>query len=245
MIGHFLPGEPTIYFSIPAKGQYQVGEKISLLVELRDIRQAINVVQSDITFDPSSLRLEHIVTENSFATLFVQKEINNELGYARLVGGVPNPGFSGNLGTFATFEFTALAEGVTEVTFLPTSLVLANNGKGTNLLKEYGAVNYLILPKNGQTVLQERENKTLELSSGDSEMPADSELLALGPKLELYDSFSVILGSRDATAESGFDLQASAPPPNQAENKPSWFLRIVTAIHRFDAKVLSLYKSMW
>lgn len=242
VLSSFLPDQPTVYFSIPSKGQYVVGDSIEFAVELQDIRQPINVVQSDISFDPKMLRLESIDTKNSFASLFVQKEIENELGYARLVGGVPNPGFSGSFGTFATFIFTTLDQGVTEVTFLPSSLVLANNGKGTNLLREYSSTQYLVLPQVGDTqnpeVVDELPAPALDMSGVDSDT---TQRLAqeLSPKIELYDSFSVVLGS---SVDSMTTTQAPVPQ-GSAVRKNSFFMSLIEKIHAFDKKVIALYRT--
>ena len=251
VLGSLLPDQPTAYFSIPTKGQYQVGDTVKLVVELKDIRQPINVVQSDISFDPSILELQDIVTANSFASIFIQKEINNELGYARLVGGIPNPGFSGDAGLFAVFEFTALGQGATEVVFLPSSLVLANNGKGTNLLKEYGTTQYLVLPKQfvedgGQGTEIEFRDAPVSGNTSSDTTTSKTQIAQQDVRLELYDSFSVVLGSSVVATDSPEKpSQGPTPTPTQEAGREPFWLTVLKKLHSIDKKIISFYTSLF
>lgn len=143
----FPPTPRTVMFSIPSKGQYKVGEIFPMKIEITGIRTPINAVQADIGFDPERLEAVEVSTSESFAKIFVQKEINNEVGYARLTGGLPNPGFTAEGGVFGIVFFRGKGPGITEISFLPSSLVLANDGRGSNVLKELASVSYLVLPE--------------------------------------------------------------------------------------------------
>ncbi|MFC1700513.1 hypothetical protein ACFLZ4_02635, partial [Patescibacteria group bacterium] len=87
----------------------------------------------------------------------IQKEIDNENGFARLTGGLPNPGYFSDHGDFGTVYFKGIQPGVSKVEFLPTSLVLANDGKGTNVIKEYASTSFLILPDEIETDIREQQ----------------------------------------------------------------------------------------
>lgn len=137
----------TASFIIPPTGQFRVGEIFPMKLEIQNIGNSINTVQADIGFDPAHLEVVDISTTESFANVFVQKEINNEGGWARLTGGLPNPGFHEPRGTFGTVYFRAKLPGLTRIEFLSTSMVLANDGKGTNILKDFPNVSYVILPE--------------------------------------------------------------------------------------------------
>jgi len=143
----FPPTPKTVSFIIPSKGQYRLGEIFPLKIDIAGIKTPINAIQADLGFDPHRLSVVNISTEDSFANVFIQKEINNEVGYARLTGGLPNPGFFADHGIFGTVFFQSKAPGITKVEFLPSSMVLANDGKGTNVLKDLASVSYLILPE--------------------------------------------------------------------------------------------------
>ncbi len=116
-------------------------------LELENLKTAINTVQADIGFDPERVEVVAISTTDSFAKIFIQQEINNEGGWARLTGGLPNPGFFGERGTFGTIYFRAKSPGIVQLGFLQSSMVLANDGRGTNILKSLPSVSYLILPE--------------------------------------------------------------------------------------------------
>lgn len=143
----FPPTPKTVSFVIPSKGQFRLGELFPLKIEITGIKIPINAIQADLGFDPQKLEVVEISTQDSFANIFIQKEINNEVGYARLTGGLPNPGFFSDHGLFGTVYFKGKSAGVTKIKFLPSSMVLANDGRGTNVLRELASVSYLILPE--------------------------------------------------------------------------------------------------
>ena len=139
--------QKTVSFNIPSSGQYRIGEIFPLKVDINGVKTPINTVQMDIGFDPKKIEIVDISTKESFASIFVQKEISNSLGFARISGGLPNPGCTKEAGTFATVYFRAREPGVLKVDFLPSSMVLANDSEGTNVLKDFSSVSYLILPE--------------------------------------------------------------------------------------------------
>jgi len=143
----FPPTPKTVSFVIPTKGQYRLGEIFPMKIEIAGIKTAINAVQADLGFEPSKIEVVDISTQDSFASIFVQKEINNDGGYSRLTGGLPNPGFFSDRGVLGTVFFKGKSPGVVKIEFLPSSMVLANDGKGTNVLKDLASVSYLILPE--------------------------------------------------------------------------------------------------
>jgi len=74
-----IPRTPqTAEFVIPPKGQYLLGEIFPLKIELIGLTTPVNAVQVDIGFDPRRLAVQEISTTDSFANIFIQKEINNE-----------------------------------------------------------------------------------------------------------------------------------------------------------------------
>lgn len=160
----FPPTPKTVSFVIPTKGQYRLGEMFPMKIEIAGIKTPINAVQADLGFEPSKIEVVDISTKDSFANIFVQKEINNDGGYSRLTGGLPNPGFFSDKGTLGTVFFKGKSPGVVKIEFLPSSMVLANDGRGTNVLKDLASVSYLILP---EKISEEEEKlqKSVTLSS--------------------------------------------------------------------------------
>jgi len=167
----FPPTAKTVSFLIPSRGQYRLEEIFPMKIEIAGIKTPVNAVQADIGFDPQRLEVVEISTEDSFADIFIQKEINNEVGYARLTGGLPNPGFFSSHGVFGTIFFKGINPGITKVEFLPSSLVLVNDGRGTNVLKDLVKASYLILSE--------------RISQGEeTQQEALMEPIVLGEKIE-------------------------------------------------------------
>lgn len=160
----FPPTPKTVSFVIPQRGQYRLGEIFPMKIDIAGIKTPINAVQADISFDPTMLEVKDVSVKDSFADIFLQKQISNELGFTRLTGGLPNPGYSSPEGVFGTIYFQTKLPGVVKVDFLPSSLVLANDGRGTNVLKELASVSYLILPD--EISQEEREQQEVILQPG-------------------------------------------------------------------------------
>jgi len=151
----YLTSQKSVEFVIPDKNQYKLGEIFPMKIQIKGIKENINVVRTDVQFDPSLLEVVNISTDESFAKIFIQKDINNNLGYARLTGGIPSPGYKDDNGTFGTIYFRSKKPGPVEISFMPTSLVLANDGKGTNVLLDLPKADYII----SATPISEDERK--------------------------------------------------------------------------------------
>lgn len=95
--------------------------------------QAINLVQADFRFDPTSIEIKEIVTDQSFGTVFIKKDFYNGLGVINIAGGLPSPGFIGK-GLLARVVFVRKQATDVSLELLGSSRVFANDGKGTNLL---------------------------------------------------------------------------------------------------------------
>jgi len=143
----FPPTPKTVSIVIPTTGQYLLGQIYPVRVEIFGVKYPIATVQTDIGFDAKTLRVIDISTNGSFAKIFVQKKIDNEVGYARLSGGLSDPGFLGEQGLFGIVFFQGISPGFAKVEVLPSSMVLANDSHGTNVVKELASATYLVLPE--------------------------------------------------------------------------------------------------
>lgn len=101
--------------------------------------QAINAVGSYINFSTSTLEATEIDFENSFCDLFIENSIDNEIGRINIICGKPYPGVSEEA-TIAEISFKRLSTASSSVEFDTSSMVLANDGFGTNVL---GKINNL------------------------------------------------------------------------------------------------------
>jgi hypothetical protein len=183
----FPPTPKTVSFVIPSKRQYRLGEIFPVKLEIVGMKTPINAVQADLGFDPERLKVLNISTQDSFANVFLQKDISNETGYVRLTGGLPNPGFSGDVGVFGTVYFRGDVPGITKIDYLPTSMVLANDSYGTNVLKEYPTISYLILPERITTEEEEMQKKLITMEPNVLGAKSEGQLI-------FYDNNGVVLG---------------------------------------------------
>ncbi len=196
-----IPPQKTATFVIPPKGQYRIGEVFTIDIEIAGISTSVNAVQADLAFDPKKLEIVNILEDTSFASIFIQKEVNNDAGYARLTGGLPNPGYFNDRGVFGTAYLVGKEPGLAQLEFLPSSMVLANDGKGTNLLKnETRVANFLILP---DQLTEEEKQLQVKLYADVLGATAKSD------KMILYgeEGGERVLGtelSKEAETESGF-----------------------------------------
>lgn len=207
----FPPTPKTVSFVIPPKGQYRLEELFPMKIEITGIQKPVNAIQADISFDPRILEVVDVSTQDSFANIFIQKEISNEAGYARLTGGLPNPGFFAEQGVFGTVYFKGKSPGVVKVEFLPSSMVLANDGKGTNVLRDLASATYLILPE--KITPEEQVEQQVLLQPG-----------VLGETTETQMKFY------EETRVLGASVEK--PPTKQGFNPLRTFLAILEAIDR-------------
>jgi hypothetical protein len=229
------PLDKSVSFVIPTKGSYRLGELFPLGVDLTGVETNINTVRADLSYDPQFLEVSDIVTDNSFATIFVQKEINNQVGFARISGGVPNPGVNCtgvvNDCHFANFIFKTIKPGTVTVKYLPTSMVLANDGAGSNILKDFGAASFLILPEKISKEEQTLETGNLNLTVLGTETGDTGEQLHLyqgNPALE-----TGVLGTNTVTA-----LPANSRPPN-------FWQKALTLIEKYDLFVVGVWRKVF
>jgi len=157
--------EPKVEFVIQDKQQYKIGEIFPIELNINSNGVNINAVQTDLAFDPEKIEIVKLSLEESFAQIFIQKEINNVNGYLRLTGGLPSPGYNGDNGHFATVYFQSKEAGIFEIQFLPSSLVLENDGNGTNVLKSYPKTSYLVKPEYVTETEKELQSTILSLNN--------------------------------------------------------------------------------
>lgn len=113
-----------------------VGQKFVVRIKIDTMGNAVNAVQSYLEFDPKILEINTSNTEKSFCKFYPENNYDNSKGKVHLACGAPYPGFRGE-DILQELEFTAKAIQTTSIKFSKESLVLANDGKGTNLLISY------------------------------------------------------------------------------------------------------------
>jgi len=128
----------SLYFS-PSSGSYNVGQTFSVSVYVSSADQAMNAASGVISFPSDKLEVVSFSKVGSIFNLWVQEpSFSNSDGTVNFEGIVLNPGFTGASGKILTVTFRVKAAGSALVSFSSGS-VLANDGKGTNLLTGLGS----------------------------------------------------------------------------------------------------------
>ena len=130
----------------PDSGLFDTSYKQSVAIKVLSGGENINAVNIMVDFDPTAMEVEDINTVNSFCQkdLFVEKLIDNKQGKISIVCGVPNPGFTSQEGIVAELIIKPLREGRFSLNFSPYSQVMANDGLGTNVLRQVNGASYQI-----------------------------------------------------------------------------------------------------
>lgn len=129
---------------VASKRTYAVGDNFTASVVLSTGGVSINAASATITFDQSKLSVVSVSRSGSVFTLWAEEPtFSNNQGAVSFGGGLPTPGFSGSGATLIRITFRAKAAGQTAVRFA-SGTVLANDGKGTNVLAGLGSLELTI-----------------------------------------------------------------------------------------------------
>lgn len=138
LVNRVSAANASLYLS-PSTGNYTVGNNFSVQVKVNTGGLAINASDGSLVFDPDKLEIKNLSKEGSIFSLWVQEPIfSNSLGTINFAGGKPSPGYSGSAGTIFNIFLRAKTAGQTNVSFAAGS-ILADDGKGTNVLANMGS----------------------------------------------------------------------------------------------------------
>jgi len=131
----------SLYLS-PSSGVYTVGNTFSVVIKVNTGGLSINAVQGALVFSPDKLSVVGISKTGSIFSLWTTEPIySNSSGTISFGGGVPSPGYTGASGQIITITFKARTSGTVSVNW-SSGAVLANDGKGTNILANMAGGNY-------------------------------------------------------------------------------------------------------
>ncbi|OGZ31540.1 MAG: hypothetical protein A3H02_02420 [Candidatus Niyogibacteria bacterium RIFCSPLOWO2_12_FULL_41_13] len=131
----------TLYFS-PSSGTHAIGAPFTVSVYISSADQAINAASGVISFPTDKLLVESISKSSSVFSLWVQEpSFSNSAGTVNFEGIVLNPGYIGSVGKVLTLNLRAKSAGLASLNFSSGS-VLANDGKGTNILTSLGSASF-------------------------------------------------------------------------------------------------------
>ncbi len=134
----------SLYF-YPSSGSYSIGQTLTDSVYVSSSDQAINAASGIISFPQNKIQVVSLSKTGSIMSLWVQEpSFSNTIGTINFEGIILNPGFIGNNGKIIDIIFKSKASGITPLSFFSAS-VLANDGKGTNILTSSGSAKYNII----------------------------------------------------------------------------------------------------
>ena len=147
-------------FLSPETGSFNVGQTFSVSVFVSSPDQTMNAAEGVISFPANKLQVISLSKSASIFSLWVKEpSFSNSVGTLSFEGVVLNPGFAGSAGRLLTITFRAEDAGSTPVNFSSGS-VLANDGKGTNILNGFGSANYFLEGARQEQPLQEETPPT-------------------------------------------------------------------------------------
>ena len=117
----------------PDTGVYQVGGTFTARVQIATQGQAVNAAEGTLKFNPNELSVVSVTRSGSIFNLWVtEPTFSNSAGTVNFSGGVPT-GYTGSVGNVLSVTFRVKNAGSPRVSFTDGS-VLANDGRGTNIL---------------------------------------------------------------------------------------------------------------
>lgn len=127
----------------PSTGVYQTGGTFTAQVYVNTAGQSINAADATIKFDTSQLTVVSVSRASSIFGLWVtEPTFSNTAGTISFSGGSPT-GYAGSAGAVMSVTFRAKAAGTGKASFSSGS-ILANDGRGTNVLTAMNGGTYTI-----------------------------------------------------------------------------------------------------
>ncbi len=127
----------------PASGTFTVGSTFTISVYVNTGGNAVNAIEANLAFPPDKLQVVNPVASTSFISLWVTAPTySNTDGTIRFQGGLPSPGIKTSGGVISTVTFRVKSAGSALIRYAPTSQVLLNDGRGTNILTSTGTAEF-------------------------------------------------------------------------------------------------------
>lgn len=140
----------------PATGVHQSGSTFTVRVAVNTAGQPINAADATLSFNPRELAVVSANRTGSIFNLWVtEPTFSNAAGTINFSGGLP-AGYTGSAGTVMNVTFRVLGSGTARVNFSSGS-VLANDGRGTNVLTTMNGGSYTLQAASAAAVPEEIE----------------------------------------------------------------------------------------
>jgi len=141
----FIPVFTTLaadLYILPSSKDLNVGDNLNITVYVDSLDQAMNAVSFKISYPEDLLKFVSLSKTGTIINLWVQEPKGGN-GEVLAEGIVLNPGFTGSRGKILNINFKALNSGKADLIFV-SGAVLANDGLGTNILKNMKGGSYAI-----------------------------------------------------------------------------------------------------
>lgn len=122
-------------FLNPPAGTFFVGSTFDVSIVLDTKSISVNTVEVELLFPPDKLQIANPSIGRSIIQLWPAAPIfSNREGRIYFVGGIPSPGIVTSQGVALTITFRVIAPGEAKISFSDKTSILANDGRGTNIL---------------------------------------------------------------------------------------------------------------
>lgn len=119
----------------PSATTANVGNIVPVKISVSTNGEVINNAESVVSYPTDLLEVTAISKTNSIFSLWVDEPtFSNVSGEVNFNGGLPSPGYQGNLGEVLTILFRTKKPGLANIS-LKNSAIRANDGLGTNVFK--------------------------------------------------------------------------------------------------------------
>lgn len=129
----------------PSSGTYVVNSSFTVTVKVNSDGVPINAAEGTVVYDKDRLDVVSISKAGSIFNLWTADPVDTGSSIT-FGGGIPRPGYTGSAGTLFSITFKAVKTDGAQISF-SAGAVLANDGKGTNILASMGSGRYTISPK--------------------------------------------------------------------------------------------------
>ncbi|RLC36645.1 hypothetical protein DRH27_04925, partial [Candidatus Falkowbacteria bacterium] len=166
----FSPGSAfaagaTLFIS-PSSGTVSLNKNITVKIMVNSGGGiGINAAEGVVKYDPNYFIAVNISDASSIFKLWTTEPIfSNSAGTITFGGGSPGA-HKGEAGEIFNITFTAKKAGETEVIF-SSGIVLAADGKGTNIFSGFGNAKYTIGEEKKEEVKEEKKEEVKEVAKG-------------------------------------------------------------------------------
>jgi hypothetical protein len=133
---------------VPGAGSFILGSTFDVSVVMNTQNEPVNTIEVELEFPADKLQIANPSLGKSIVQIWASPPtFSNQDGRIYFIGGIPSPGINTSEGIVQSFTFRVTSPGEAKISFGKNSSVLANDGLGTDLLKQTSPASFrLILP---------------------------------------------------------------------------------------------------